>query len=148
MGKFSQLDLNFDIQEMNWIRWCLRGEYEHRRALFWGDSITGKLMERMVQFSESASDSVIPVYELDAIQFNKLVGSQAHRLKPNTGLPDQHRAVYIAYVFNKIRKGGKLSYTKAGDAHHQCSSLGITRHRYDYLLKTAIELMKRRGGLV
>lgn len=100
--------------------------------------MTGKLQERAIQLSESASDTSDEIAKLDAYVFNQIV----------QWLPEMYRKVYLAYVFNKAVLGGKVKTTKAGDVNHQCALLGISKYKYEQLLDRAIWMIKREGGLV
>ena len=135
MGKFTQLDLNFDLQERNWIRWA--GGKSYLNHLYWNGCMTGRLQQSSIEASECASETSDQVSKLDAYEFNKLV----------MWLPIMYRNVYLAYVFNKTVLGGKVKTTRAGDVDHQCSLLGITKYRYDDLLDRAVKMIKREGGL-
>ena len=99
--------------------------------------MTGKLQERAIQLSESASDTSDQIAKLDAYAFNQIV----------QWLPQMYQNVYLAYVFNKAVLGGKVKTTRAGDVNHQCSLLGLTKYRYEDLLGRAIGMIKREGGL-
>lgn len=136
VGKFTQLNLEFDVQERNWIRWA--GGKSYLAPLWWNGCMTGKLQERAIQLSESASDSQDDIAKLDAHEFNKIV----------MWLPISYRNVYLAHIFNKVVRGGSIKYTKAGDVSHHCSLLGITRYRYEQLLDLTIKMIKREGCLV
>lgn len=136
MSKFTQLDLEFDLQERNWIRWA--GGKSYLNHLFWNGCMTGRLQQSSIEASESASDASDQVSKLDAFEFNKLV----------MWLPVMYRNVYLAYAFNKVSKGGSVKHTKGGDMVHQCSLLGITKYRYEQLLDRAVGMIKREGGLV
>lgn len=135
MPKFTQLDLTFDVQERNWRRWA--GGKSYLNHLYWNGCMTGKLQERAIQLSESASDSTDEIAKLDAYVFNQIV----------QWLPEMYRKVYLAYVFNKAVLGGKVKATRAGDINHQCSLLGISKYRYEQTLDRAVNMIKREGGL-
>ena len=136
MGKFTQLDLNFDLQERNWIRWA--GGKSYLNHLYWNGCMTGRLQQSNITQSECASETSDQVSKLDAYEFNKLV----------MWLPIMYRNVYLAYAFNKAVIAGRVKTTKAGDIRHQCSILSITPYRYEQLLDRAIVMIKREGGLV
>jgi len=136
MFKFTQLDLNFDIQERNWRRWA--GGKSYLNHLYWNGCMTGRLQDSAIQLSESASDTSDEIAKLDAYVFNQVV----------MWLPEMHRKVYLAYVFNKAVLGGKVKATRAGDISHQCALLGLTKYRYEQLLDLAVKMIKRESGLV
>ena len=136
LGKFTQLALDFDMQERNWIRWA--GGKSYLNHLYWNGCMTGRLQESTIQISESASDTSDQVAVLDAYQFNVVV----------MWLPEMYRKVYLAYIFNKAVIAGKVKTTKVGDIRHQSQLLGITKYRYDQILHLAIKMIKRRGGFV
>ncbi len=135
LSNFTQLDLNFDLQERNWIRWA--GGKSYLNHLYWNGCMTGRLQQSSIESSESASETSDQVSKLDAYEFNKLV----------MWLPIMYRKVYLAYAFNKAVLGGNVKTTKAGDIRHQCSILSITPYRYEQLLDRAIVMIKREGGL-
>lgn len=135
LGKFTQLNAEFDLQENNWRRWA--GGKSYLNHLYWNGCMTGRLQDSAIQQSESASDTSDGVSKLDAYEFNKLV----------MWLPEQHKKVYLAYVFNKAVLGGKVKTTRVGDVNHQCSLLGLTKYRYEQLLDRAIVMIKREGVL-
>ena len=135
MSKFTQLNAEFDLQENNWRRWA--GGKSYLNHLYWNGCMTGKLQERAIQLSESASDTSDQIAKLDAYAFNQIV----------QWLPQMYQNVYLAYVFNKAVLGGKVKTTRAGDVNHQCSLLGLTKYRYEDLLGRAIGMIKREGGL-
>ena len=143
MSNFIQLSLNFDIQERNWIRWA--GGKAYLNHLYWNGCMTGRLQESTIQLSESASDTSDEVAVLDAYEFNILVGG-GDKLRPHLGLPKQYRDVYLAHVFNKVVSRGSVENTKAGDIHHQCALLKISKYRYEKFLDLAIKMIKRQGG--
>lgn len=136
MGKFTQLNLEFDLQERNWIRWA--GGKSYLNHLYWNGCMTGRLQESAIQLSESTSDTSDSIAKLDAYVFNQIV----------QWMPDMYRKVYLAYVFNKAVLGGSVKTTRAGDIKHQCSLLGMTKYRYEQLLDRAVGMIKREGGLV
>lgn len=136
MSKFTQLNLEFDLQERNWMRWA--GGKSYLNHLFWNGCMTGRIQESAIQLSESTSDTSDSIAKLDAYEFNKIV----------QWLPDMYRKVYLAYVFNKAVLGGSVKTTKAGDVSHQCSLLGMTKYRYEQVLDRAVGMIKREGGLV
>lgn len=135
LGKFTQLDLNFDLQERNWIRWA--GGKSYLNHLYWNGCMTGRLQQSSIEASESASDTSDQVSKLDAYEFNRLV----------MWLPIMYRDVYLAYAFNKVALGGRLNTTRAGDVSHQCSLLGISKYRYQQALDRSVNMIKREGGL-
>ncbi len=136
MGNFTQLNLEFDLQERNWIRWA--GGKSYLNHLYWNGCMTGRLQESAIQLSESASDTSDSIAKLDAYVFNQIV----------QWMPDMYRKVYLAYVFNKAVLGGSVKTTRAGDIKHQCSLLGMTKYRYEQLLDRAVGMIKREGGLI
>lgn len=135
MSKFTQLDAEFDLQERNWMKWA--GGKSYLNHLYWNGCMTGRLQERAIELSESASDTSDAVSKLDAYVYDQIV----------RWLPSTYRSVYLAHVFNKAVLGGKIKTTRAGDVHHQCSLLGISKYRYSELLDRAIKMIKREGGL-
>ena len=135
LGKFTQLALDFDLQERNWIRWA--GGKSYLNHLYWNGCMTGRLQDRSIQLSESATDSFEEIAKLDAYVFNQFV----------QWLPELHKKVYLAYVFNKTVLAGSVKTTRAGDIGHQCSLLAITKYRYEQLLDLAVKMIKRESGL-
>jgi len=136
LGKFTQLDKDFDVQEENWRR-CFVGK-GYLLSLWWNGCATGKLEEAFRKEVFVIDEARIEVAKLDAKRFDDLIN----------WLPALQRSVYIADTINKVIKGGKCLYTKASDRTHKQTLLDMTKFRYESLLVSAIHNMKKHGGLV
>lgn len=134
MSKFRISD-SFEFQEANWRRWANGKDYLPSTEV----CLTGKLVADFKQESFEIDTEAPPeIFPLDALQFECLV----------IWLPKTYRDVYLAENLNKVFKRTRFIYTKPNAVVQKQNLLGISKYRYETILETAVQMLKRHGGLV
>lgn len=118
---------SFDWQLDNWMRWCRRRDWLPLGHV----SQLGFMIKQAKEKSESATDSAPPVYEIQALEFNRLI----------MRLPRHHMAIFLLQHLDKGISGYRIVYTNRASRKHQLA--GVSSATFYRRVKEAEAMITR-----